>query len=206
MQDDKKKKLKQALMATGGFLMILSGIVSLCLPGLVISTLALVLGIVSILCGACYIFSFWFLKRTVGAGFLLADGIVTGILGLLLLVNRWTNLMNMNVLFAMLLELIGISLIVFSMQARNYNVRRWWVLIIAGGVCMVLGLLALLIPDFLSVATGIFAGIILIVGGVATIVGMFMAYRNKDKIITIREKDIEFIDDGADAERDKKTK
>ena len=141
------KALGKVLSIVAAVLFLVAGILMISQPekGLAALTwlfalLVLVSGILSIIVYCKE------LKGAPGAGFILAEGIVSVILGVLLSSNLIMTAFVMFTLFALSLIILGVQWIAFSSACKKEEIGVWWLFMIFGILSIVLGVGAIFNP------------------------------------------------------------
>lgn len=170
------KTSSRILCIIAGVLLVLSGFYCLSHEGDAVLAAALLLGIMMLVAGAAELCMFGISHGAMsGAGWMLLDGILTVVLGLLLLFNRAFSIVSLPFLFSMWLLFSGVSRFASSFDLKALGVHGWgWitalgVLLIAAGLCTIWNPLAGLM------AIGMTIGFSLILEGVDTIVAGFIS-------------------------------
>ena len=85
-------------------------------------------------------------KKVSGSGFMLAWGIISTILGLLLLSNLLMTAFIMTTLFALWLIVSAVQWISFSMACKKESVNVWWLFLILGILVGLVGIAVVFYP------------------------------------------------------------
>ena len=161
-----------------GVLLIIAGIYCLCNPDVGLLSLSLYLGIVLLISGIIDIVIFAKCNQyMIGAGWFLADGILTVLLSLFLLFNQAFTLLSLPFIFSMWLLFSGINQFVNSFELQNLGVRGWGWLTALGVLMAVAGFFSLFNPVANLFALSALAGLLLICDGVATIVRACLSHK-----------------------------
>ena len=112
-----------------------------------------------------------------GAGWFLADGILTVLLSLFLLFNQSFTMLSLPFIFSMWLLFSGINEFVNSFELRRLEVRGWGWITALGVILMVVGFFSLFDPIADLFALSALSGILLIFEGVSAIVRACIAPR-----------------------------
>ncbi len=172
------KKKMRTLSILAGVLLIAAGIYCLCNKQAAVLSAGVILGIFMLCAGVVEIVLFSVGGGLVfGAGWLLLDGVLTVLLSLLLLFNRWFTMVSLPILFTLWLLFTGAARLVSSLDLRMLGVRAWrWVLAL-GVVLLALGILGLLDPVVSSVAFAITIGLVFILEGISIIACTLIAIK-----------------------------
>lgn len=138
-------------------------------------SMALLLGIIMLLSGIVdiVVFARWH-KLITGAGWILADGILTIVLSLFLMFNQILAAAALPLIFSMWLLFTGISRIVGSVDIKKAGVRGWGWFLALGIIVTVLGTVSLFEPLATLITMTILVGLNFIVQGAVYIIsGLF---------------------------------
>ena len=109
-----------------GVLLVIAGIFCLASPAAAIAGLSLYLGIAMLASGVVDIVIFASASgRLAGAGWFLADGIITVLLSLFVLGNQWFTALTLPFIVGMWLLFSGISTFVHSFELRRLGISGW---------------------------------------------------------------------------------
>ena len=122
-------KTMRVLNIVSGVLLILIGIYCLCNQDIAAATAGLMVGIFMLASGIIEIVVFAATSRLlIGSSWLLLDGVLTVILSLFLLFNKWFTMLSLPFLFALWLLFSGSSRFVSAFDLKALGVRNWgWV-------------------------------------------------------------------------------
>lgn len=153
-----------------GILFIVAGIYCLYNPDVGLLSISLYLGVVLLLSGIMDIVIFAKCNRyMIGAGWFLADGILTVLLSLFLLFHETFTLLSLPFIFSMWLLFSGINQFVNSFELQALGVRGWGWLTALGVLMAVIGFFSLFDPVANLFTLSALVGFLLIFGGIATI-------------------------------------
>ena len=183
-------KIRTKILWVGaGVLLIAAGIWCLCTPGQVIADIAYILGVFTLISGLLSVAAYFLAGAgTLGGGWMFADGLITVLLGGLLLANQWLVSSLLPYVFSMWIMVSGITRLILGADLRKVGSRRWWVVLTEGIICLVLGLLSLFTPVTSAVAIGILAGIFLILSGLSIINDFILIHRIRNYFKTINDR------------------
>ena len=158
------------LNVLSGILLIAAGIYCLCHQDVAVMSVGLMLGLFMFIAGIAEIIVFAATKGVLpGSGWLLLDGILTVIMSLFLLFNRWFTLLSLPLLFTLWLMFSGISKFVSAFDLRSLGVKSWgWVLAL-GIILTAAGFICMLDPWVSVAAIGITVGIVFLLEGISLI-------------------------------------
>lgn len=160
--------------------MIVAGIVCFCLPvDTTMSVFAYIVGAIVLVIGIVEIIGFFTTAGFVGGGAFLADGIITTILGVVLLANEGVVAGFIPFIFAMWFIIEGISELSLSISASKYHVPYWWTLLILSILEIVFGFLTFFDPIGGAISMAVMVGTFLIVHGISMLGDWIVALRVK---------------------------
>ncbi len=155
-------------MLLSGILFLILGILCWVWPNLALETIALILGIGFLVAGIGTIADY-VLSRGFFSAWLLVDGILDVILGIIFIVNPLVSAWALAWLVAIAIIVSGIMQLVSCWRMRRDMSGTWWLSLITGVITIVLGILMLAVPSTLALWLSIFA----IVYGVGLVVFAF---------------------------------
>ena len=160
--------------------MIVAGIVCFCLPvDTTMSVFAYIVGAIVLVIGIVEIIGFFTTAGFVGGGAFLADGIITTILGVVLLANEGVVAGFIPFIFAMWFIIEGISELSLAISASKYHVPYWWTLLILSILEIVFGFLTFFDPIGGAISMAVMVGTFLIVHGISMLGDWIVALRVK---------------------------
>lgn len=182
------KTSSKIILILSGLLMIATGIVALCSPTTTLVSLALVIGIDTLISGIMTLFFYFDEARgKVGAGTILFDAIANIIFGILFLSNSILVASILPFLFSMWAVFIGIQMIIHCTDWRKIGVKHWWIELIYGILFLALGILSCIQPIFAAVTISIFVGIAFIFHGFADFYIVFETNKIENRLQTIAD-------------------
>ena len=166
------KTTMRTLSILAGVLLIAAGIFCLCNKQAAVVSAGVILGVFMLCAGIVEIVLFSVGGGLVfGAGWLLLDGVLTVLLSMLLLFNRWFTMVSLPLLFT------GVTRFVSAFDLRVLGVRAWgWVLAL-GIVLLALGIIGLLDPVVSTVAFAITLGVAFILEGLSIVACTLVAIK-----------------------------
>ena len=174
------KKSTTILWFLASILMIVAGIVCFCLPvDTTMSVFAYIVGAIVLVIGIVEIVGFFTTARFVGGGAFLADGVITTILGIILLANEGVVAGFIPFIFAMWFIIEGISELSLAISAGKFNVPYWWTLLILSILEIVFGFLTFFDPIGGAISMAVMVGTFLIVHGISMLGDWIVALRVK---------------------------
>lgn len=112
-----------------------------------------------------------------GAGWFLADGILTVLLSLFLLFDQGFTLLSLPFIFSVWLLFSGINQFVNSFELQRLGVKGWGWLTALGVLLTIVGFFSISDPIADLVTLSFLAGFLLICEGVATIVRACLSHK-----------------------------
>lgn len=175
------KKSTTIMWFVASILMIAAGIVCFALPvGTSIRVFSYIVGALVLCMGIVELVMFFTSVGIVGGGMVLADGIITTLLGIFFLAN--VNIVEaiLPIVFAMWFIYEGISELVLAIQAGKFKVSNWWVLLIFAIIEIIFGFVALFDPISSAISLTVLVGIFLFVRGLSMLGDWIVALRVKN--------------------------
>lgn len=174
------KKSTTILWFLASILMIVAGIVCFCLPvDTTMTVFAYIVGAIVLAIGIVEIVGFFTTAGFVGGGAFLADGIITTILGVILLSNEGVVAGFIPFIFAMWFIVEGISELSLAISAGRFHVPYWWTLLILSVLEIVFGFLTFFDPIGGAISMTIMVGTFLVVHGISMLGDWVVALRVK---------------------------
>ena len=154
-----------------GVLLVLAGVICFIDPGVALEAISLYLGISMLVSGILDVVVYAHGRQhMIGAGWILADGILTILLSLFLLLNQTITMLSLPYIFGMWLLFSGVGRIVNSLDLHRLGVKGWGWLTALGILLTVAGFLAFVAPVTQLFAIGVLSGVLLILQGITAIV------------------------------------
>ncbi|KKD44880.1 HdeD family acid-resistance protein [Listeria seeligeri] len=168
------KTFTRILVLLAGIAMIVLGIWFLFHPGISLLTSTLMFGFLLLISGIFHTVSYFSDKKLQKvSGWVLADGILSILLGFLLLFNDFAGTETIVLLFGMWVLFAGIMRTIGAFTAKQNNVQGWgWILTI-GIIGIVVGFIALFNPVVSAIGIVLIVGIFFIVQGISAIATFF---------------------------------
>lgn len=165
----------RVLWVLSGVLLAAAGIFAIANPAAALTSLALLIGLTMLISGVVDIVIYARGHALLaGAGWILADGILTVLLSMFLLFNQVVTAAALPFVFGMWILFTGVSRAIGSFDLKRLGVRGWGWFLALGIVLAAAGLLSFCKPLAAAVAIGILVGIVLILEGVAAVMkGLF---------------------------------
>ena len=155
-----------------GILLIIAGFISFANLGITIWMMALFAGIAILVFGINQIGN-WFTARKTGgvSGWVLAEGIITSILGIIIIFYPISSLAILAIWVAAWLVVSGVMRIIAAIQTRkNLPGSSWGVMLFLGIIITIVGICGIIFPLTFEVAMAIMLGIFFIIQGINLIV------------------------------------
>lgn len=164
------KKLK-VLWFLSSILFIINGIISLLNPTSTIISLAIIFGLSMLIKGIIDIYIYAkYNKYILSSSSILVDGIITIILSLLILFNKYLIVSIIPILFSIWLLFSGISQIVEAIEFRQYKVENWWLYLLLGIIESIISVMSVFKPIATAVALSTIIGVAFIATGISLLV------------------------------------
>ena len=165
-----RNTFSRVLWVIAGVLLIIMGIISIADPTFAVGYLAFLIGISMLISGVVDIALYAKTHDYIaGAGWILADGILTVILALFILFNQLLTAVALPLVFGMWLIFTGVSRSISSFELKKLNVTGWGWFLALGILLIVVGFISFLEPVSAIFAIGVFVGVGLILEGVVAI-------------------------------------
>lgn len=171
------KTFFKVLWIISGITLILLGIYCIFRPTATLISISFIIGLVILFNGILALSHYFFIRSLQGTSWLLFDGILGILFGILLLsTNLYAYLaLIIPLLFSTWIVIIGIFKICNSIDIKNagYN-KNWYVLTIIGILCTLLGIAMWIKPILSAFTISIIVGICLIFAGISTISAFYL--------------------------------
>lgn len=170
----KKSWLRKSLSLVTSLLLITLGILALFSKDNFASILGIISGIALILIGALTILYAVIIKRMIlGAGRLIFQGILSTLLGILLLVVQEASIYLVSTFLSIYLLIRGISKISNSVTLKTFKVTSWWITLVLGILYTILGLALSIFNNVTNEIVTILIGTFFIISGALNIIELF---------------------------------
>lgn len=165
-----KAGVSKTLWLIAGILLVFAGVLAIVAPLSVLLSLTIVFGLAMLIAGLISIVIYIFCCRHLyGAGWLLAEGILTSLLGLFVLCNQVTTLNVIPYIFGLWTVFSGVIRTVDSLEIKRFGVKGWYWMTLVGVACILLGFLAFIRPVIGVDIIGITMGVVFIAQGAAAL-------------------------------------
>lgn len=170
----KKSWLRKSLSLVTSLLLITLGILALFSKDNFVSILGIISGIALILIGALTILYAVIIKRMIlGTGRLIFQGILSTLLGILLLVVQEASIYLVSTFLSIYLLIRGISKISNSVTLKTFKVTSWWITLVLGILYTILGLALFIFNNVTNEIVTILIGTFFIISGALNIIELF---------------------------------
>ncbi|MBC1737032.1 HdeD family acid-resistance protein [Listeria seeligeri] len=168
------KTFTRILVLLAGIAMIVLGIWFLFHPGISLLTSTLMFGFLLLISGIFHTVSYFSDKKLQKvSGWVLADGILSILLGFLLLFNEFAGTEVIVLLFGMWVLFAGIMRTIGAFTAKQNNIQGWGWILTVGIIGIVVGFIALFNPVVSAIGIVLIVGIFFIVQGISAIATFF---------------------------------
>lgn len=165
----------RVLWVISGVLLLMAGVLSILNPAVSLSALAVMIGVAMLVSGIIDILVF--IKGSdilAGAGWILADGVLTIIMALFVLFNQTVTVLTLPFIFGMWVLFTGLSRTIASVDMQKLGIPGWGWFLALGIVLMLFGFLSFVKPVAAMFAIGLLMGIVLILEGIVALMkGLF---------------------------------
>lgn len=173
-----KNTTLKMLWLISGILLIFVGVVAMVSPEQTLITVAFVLGLAMLISGVMDLIVFAMAhKMVIGAGWFLADGILTVLISLLLLFNQTVAAGAIPFIFAMWLIFSGVSKTIHSFDLKFLRVKDWGWFALLGIAQAAFGFICFLKPVAGAGIVSILIGVSLILQGAMALLKALFAQR-----------------------------
>ena len=170
----KKSWLRKSLSLVTSLLLIALGTIALFSKDNFASILGIISGIALILIGALTILYAVIIKRMIlGTGRLIFQGILSTLLGILLLVVQEASIYLVSTFLSIYLLIRGISKISNSVTLKTFKVTSWWITLVLGILYTILGLALFIFNNVTNEIVTILIGTFFIISGALNIIELF---------------------------------
>lgn len=170
----KKSWLRKSLSLVTSLLLITLGILALFSKDNFASILGIISGIALILIGVLTILYAVIIKRMIlGTGRLIFQGILSTLLGILLLVVQEASIYLVSTFLSIYLLIRGISKISNSVTLKTFKVTSWWITLVLGILYTILGLALFIFNNVTNEIVTILIGTFFIISGALNIIELF---------------------------------
>lgn len=177
---EKKNTATRVLLLIFGIILVILGFVLFATPGLDAVMLGYICCIVMLVYGiAEIVFYCSHRKLHIASGWVLADGILTAILGLLLLFMPGAQIMTMTIVFAVWVLMSGIMSFAGAFAAKDAGSHSWGWNLAAGIIGILLGIWLMFDPMLSVMTIGFLLPIAFLFQGCSAIASFFATGSNK---------------------------
>ena len=165
-----KTGVSKTLWLISGVLLVFAGVLAIVAPSSILLSLTIVFGLTMLISGiisvAVYIFCS---KHLYGAGWLLAEGILTALLGLFVLCDQVAMVSVIPYVFGLWSVFSGVIRAVDSLEIKRFGVNGWYWMMLVGVAEIVLGFATFIRPVIAIQIIGITMGIVFLLQGAASL-------------------------------------
>ncbi len=164
----------KVLMVIAGALLIIVGIMTLRYPIATLISMALFLGIAILFVGIMHTASYFTNRKFLPKpGWLLVEGILEILIGLMLLFNIGITTASLPFVLGFWALFAGISRFAISLDIKKVGFKNWWVMMLTGVLSIILGILVMVFPAFGAAFIASFVSVFMIYYGIMIIVEAF---------------------------------
>ncbi len=158
------------VLLIAGVLLLAAGLMMAMSPAATMRAISILLGLILIIAGGVDLAVYLGFRRLLcGVGWMLASGLVTLLLGVLVLFNKWITAVTVPVLFSVWILFAGAATAVRALDLHHFHMRSWLLYLILGLLQVVLGIVALFQPLAAATLVSILVGVQLMLRGVDVI-------------------------------------
>ena len=166
------------LWGAAGALLIAAGVVCLLQPAVTLEAMGVFLGIAMLVSGVIDLAIFAHSRNAMlGAGWFLADGVLTILLSLFLLFDQTFTILALPTIFGMWLMFSGIVRFVHSFELRTFGAPGWGWFTAWGLFTAAAGFLSFLNPLASALALSAVVGFLLVMQGVSYLLRAILGHR-----------------------------
>ena len=198
----KKKWISKAISALNSILLIVIGILVICVKEYLAWSLGIVFGVMFIAVGVVTIIYAVVIKKMIlGSGWLIIQGVLSIVLGIVLTTVRDASVGFVSFVMATWLVIRGVAKMWDSTTLRRFRVSSWWLTLLLGALYFILGFLMYFLNGLASDVVAIVIGSFAITSGLLNIVELIditkREKREKSIIKTLNksiEDDVNHVD------------
>lgn len=171
-----RKQFSQVLWCIAGVLLTAGGIFCLMWPDLALGGMEILFGVAMVISGVMDIAVFTRGRQEVyGAGWFLAEGILTIVLALPILFSRAFSALTLPYIFGMWLLFTGITRMVHSFELQREQVKGWGWYTGMGACAALVGFLSFMDPLVSILTMSVLLGTLLLVQGISAFLRAFFS-------------------------------
>jgi len=166
------RTLERLLLFLSGLLLATCGIYCLFNPATTLVSLVVIIGIMVLIAGLAGLVEYFYVHAFMfQSGWLLTSSLCNIIFGIMVLSYQGSSALASVLPYFVAVWAIGegISAIATAFDLRVLFDKYWWIGLVFGLVCMILGIVSLFNPTVAVSAISLFVGLILIAAGVGTV-------------------------------------
>ncbi|WP_439443958.1 HdeD family acid-resistance protein [Listeria aquatica] len=173
------KTFTKILIVLAGIAMIIMGFWVMFNPVASLLTLNVVIGLLLLISGIFHIISYFTESERHLSGWILADGILSTLLGILMLANQFAGAASLILVFAMWVLFAGIVRTIGAFTLKQAGGSSWGFVLFIGIVGIILGFIALFNPVVSALGIVLLMGFFFILEGIGAIATAFVTGRSK---------------------------
>ena len=167
----KKKRISKAISALNSILLIVLGILVICAREYLSWSLGIIFGVMLIAIGVVSIIYAVVIKKMIlGSGWLIIQGVLSIVLGIVLTTVREASVAFVSFIMATWLVIRGVSKMWDSTTLRRFRVSTWWLTLLLGALYFILGFMMYFLYGLASDVIAILIGSFSIASGLLNIV------------------------------------
>lgn len=177
------KTLTKILIVLSGILLIIGGIYVLASPGATLLSMAWFLGLMVLMSGVMKLINYISEEHgKEGSGWLLFSSILDILFGIFYLGNNFLVASVLPFLFSAWVLVSGISCIMYSVDAKKFGFRLWWLFLVFGILMVLMGVSSIFEPMQAVIAMTTLIGVGFIVRGITTFIRLFRFGKFEKKV------------------------
>ena len=168
-------KISKVLLVIAGLIFVGVGCYMIARPGVTLISLAFVLGIAMAVFGVFAIVSYAQNKDSIGAGWLLFDGIISILFSVLMFSHQFFTFVAVLIpyMFSFWVLFKGISGFLFAFDLKKLGSKNWVWMCILGLLCAIAGIASIFEPLLTAFIFAMILGSAFIIYGIITILQPF---------------------------------
>ncbi|MFS0783036.1 HdeD family acid-resistance protein [Bacillus sp. 1P06AnD] len=162
------------LILVSGILMIGLGFWFMVDPSVTLAAFTVFIGLLMMVSGIFHIIMYFYhrkYRRT--SGWVLADGILTLLLGIVLVADQISGTLALAYLFSFWVLFSGLLRVIGAFEARDFDIPYWGWIMAAGIIGILIGFMALFNPIIAAIGIAFIIGAFFIVQGIFAIVTFY---------------------------------
>ncbi|WP_195983692.1 DUF308 domain-containing protein [Clostridium sp. D33t1_170424_F3] len=165
-----KQGVSKTLWLISGIVLIFAGVLAIIAPTSIILSLTIVFGLAMLITGLAEIGIYVFARSAMyGVGWLLANGILTALLGLFVMCNQVVTETIIPYIFGLWVVFSGVLRLVDGLDLKKFGVKGWFWMALVGAACILLGFISFIRPVIAINIIGVMMGVIFLLQGAAAL-------------------------------------